>query len=74
MAATWEDIRQLQAEFAQAQMAKNAQKLSERNCIELVLRLIDLKLIDVVHTIGKCGLFGIGFQSSLSSSPFGKRP
>ena len=51
--ATWEEIRQLQADFAQAQMAKNAQKLSERNCIELVLRLIDMKLIDVVHTIGE---------------------
>ena len=51
--ATWEEIRQLQADFAQAQMAKNAQKLSERNCIELVLRLIDMNLIDVVHTIGK---------------------
>lgn len=51
MAATWEEIRQLQADFAQAQLTKNAQKLSERNCIELVLRLIDLKLIDVVHTV-----------------------
>ena len=52
MAATWEEIRQLQADFAQAQLAKNAAKLSERNCIELVLRLIDLQLIDVVHTVG----------------------
>jgi len=51
MAATWEEIRQLQADFAHAQLAKNAQKLSERNCVELVLRLVDLKLIDVVHTI-----------------------
>ena len=55
MAATWEEIRQLQADFAHAQLAKNAQKLSERNCVELVLRLVDLKLIDVVHTIGMLG-------------------
>jgi len=41
----------LQADFASVQSAKNTQKLSERNCIELVLKLIEMKLIDVIHTV-----------------------
>lgn len=46
----WEEIRRLAADFQRAQLAGATQKLSERNCIELVTKLIELKLIDVIYT------------------------
>eukprot|EP00092_Neocalanus_flemingeri_P007696 GFUD01008312.1.p1 GENE.GFUD01008312.1~~GFUD01008312.1.p1 ORF type:complete len:788 (+),score=294.35 GFUD01008312.1:119-2482(+) len=46
----WEEIRRLAADFQRAQLAGSAQKLSERNCVELVTKLIELKLIDVIYT------------------------
>ena len=46
----WDEIRRLAAEFQKAQSAGAALKLSERNCIELVSKLIELKLIDVIFT------------------------
>ncbi len=36
----WEEIRRLAADFQRAQLAGSAQKLSERNCIEIVTKLI----------------------------------
>jgi hypothetical protein len=36
----WEEIRRLAADFQRAQLAGSAQKLSERNCIEIVAKLI----------------------------------
>ncbi len=46
----WEEIRRLAADFQKAQSAGVANKLSERNCIEIVTKLIQLKLIDVIYT------------------------
>ena len=46
----WEEIRRLAADFQKAQSAGAQQKLSERNCIEIVTKLIELKLIDVIYT------------------------
>jgi len=46
----WEEIRRLAADFQRAQLAGASQKLSERNCVELVTKLIELKLIDVIYT------------------------
>jgi len=46
----WEEIRRLAADFQRAQLAGATQKLSERNCVELVTKLIELKLIDVIYT------------------------
>jgi len=46
----WEEIRRLAADFQRAQLAGSVQKLSERNCVELVTKLIELKLIDVIYT------------------------
>ena len=43
----WEEIRRLAADFQRAQLAGSAQKLSERNCIEIVTKLIG------THTIRK---------------------
>jgi len=39
----------LQAQFSQIQKTEAAHKLSERNCIEIMLKLIDLGLIQVVR-------------------------
>ena len=46
----WEEIRRLAADFQRAQLSGTVHKLSERNCVELVAKLIQLKLIDVIFT------------------------
>ncbi|KZS14106.1 E3 UFM1-protein ligase 1 [Daphnia magna] len=46
----WIEVQRLAAEFQRAQLSSALQKLSERNCIEIVSKLIDLKLIDVFYT------------------------
>lgn len=38
------------ADFQRAQLAGTVNKLSERNCVELVAKLIELKLVDVIFT------------------------
>uniref|UniRef100_A0A8C2SQ05 E3 UFM1-protein ligase 1 n=1 Tax=Coturnix japonica TaxID=93934 RepID=A0A8C2SQ05_COTJA len=51
MAAAWEEIRRLAADFQRAQFAEAAHRLSERNCIEIVTKLIAEKHLEVVHTL-----------------------
>ncbi|CAM4694534.1 unnamed protein product [Leuciscus chuanchicus] len=51
MAADWEEIRRLAADFQRAQFADSVQRLSERNCIEIVAKLVLEKKLDVVHTL-----------------------
>uniref|UniRef100_A0A4W4EFN7 E3 UFM1-protein ligase 1 n=1 Tax=Electrophorus electricus TaxID=8005 RepID=A0A4W4EFN7_ELEEL len=51
MAADWDEIRRLAADFQRAQIADVVQKLSERNCIEIVAKLVEDKKLDVVHTL-----------------------
>ncbi|NWR03844.1 UFL1 ligase, partial [Paradoxornis webbianus] len=51
MAAAWDEIRQLAADFQRAQFAEVAHRLSERNCIEIVTKLIAEKQLEVVHTL-----------------------
>ncbi|XP_056106207.1 E3 UFM1-protein ligase 1 [Rhinichthys klamathensis goyatoka] len=51
MAADWEEIRRLAADFQRAQFADTVQRLSERNCIEIVAKLVLEKKLDVVHTL-----------------------
>ena len=48
--ADWEEVRRLASDFQRLQAASSVHKLSERNCIELVSRLISEGLIDVVYT------------------------
>lgn len=50
MASSWEEVKRLAADFQRAQLTSSIQKLSDRNCIEIVKKLISLKLIDVVFT------------------------
>ncbi|KAF7649689.1 hypothetical protein LDENG_00137600 [Lucifuga dentata] len=51
MAADWEEIRRLAADFQRAQFAETVQRLSERNCIEIISKLVQDKKLDVVHTL-----------------------
>jgi hypothetical protein len=45
--ATMDEIRALQAELQRAQQSGSISRLSERNCIQLVMKLKELKLIEV---------------------------
>lgn len=51
MSADWEEIRRLAADFQRAQLTDTIQRLSERNCIEIVSKLIAEKHLEVVHTL-----------------------
>uniref|UniRef100_A0A0K0DFR7 E3 UFM1-protein ligase 1 homolog n=1 Tax=Angiostrongylus cantonensis TaxID=6313 RepID=A0A0K0DFR7_ANGCA len=50
MAATWEDIRRLVTDLQRVQLTQAAKKLSEANCVEVVSKLIQRSMIDVVFT------------------------
>ena len=47
----WEEVRKLAANFQLLQATAGSNKLSDRNCIELVTRLIRTGQIDVVYTL-----------------------
>lgn len=47
----WNDIEQLMLDLKQAQDSTTTQKLSERNCIEILLKLQKMKLLEVIHTM-----------------------
>lgn len=49
--ADWEEIRRLAADFHRVQFTESVQRLSERNCIELISKLVEEKRLDVVHTL-----------------------
>lgn len=49
--ADWEEIRQLAADLRRVQESTSAHKLSERNCIELVTRLVDTGRLQVLYTL-----------------------
>ncbi|KAF6023211.1 UFL1 [Bugula neritina] len=50
MAATWEEIKRLASDFQRAQLSSTNQRLAERNCHELVDKLVSLGLIEVIYT------------------------
>lgn len=47
----WAEIRDLQAELQRIQTSTTANRLSERNCIEVVNKLLEMKLVDVIYTL-----------------------
>ncbi|KAI5094474.1 E3 UFM1-protein ligase 1 [Silurus meridionalis] len=47
----WEEIRRLAADFQRVQFTESVQRLSERNCIEIITKLAEEKKLDVVHTL-----------------------
>ncbi|XP_039288056.1 E3 UFM1-protein ligase 1 homolog [Nilaparvata lugens] len=46
----WEEVKRLAADFQRAQLSATSQRLTERNCIEVVAKLLELKLLDVLFT------------------------
>ena len=48
--ADWEEIKRLAADLQRVQISSTAHKLSERNCIEIVQKLISLGLVEVIYT------------------------
>ena len=50
MAADWEEIKRLAADFQRAQLSSTAHKLSERNCIEIVNKLVESRLLEIIYT------------------------
>ncbi|XP_049860331.1 E3 UFM1-protein ligase 1 homolog [Schistocerca gregaria] len=49
-AVDWNEVKRLAADFQRAQLSSTVQRLSERNCIEIVTKLVELKLLDVIFT------------------------
>jgi hypothetical protein len=48
--ADWEEIKRLAADFQRTQTSDTLQRISERNCIDIVKKLTDLKLIELIYT------------------------
>ncbi|XP_056648956.1 E3 UFM1-protein ligase 1 homolog [Diorhabda sublineata] len=46
----WEEVKRLAADFQKVQLSSTTQKLSERNCIEIISMLIDRKMLDLIFT------------------------
>ncbi|XP_032665743.1 E3 UFM1-protein ligase 1 homolog isoform X1 [Odontomachus brunneus] len=46
----WEEVKRLAADFQKAQLTSTLQKLSERNCIEIITTLVENKLLDIIFT------------------------
>ncbi|KYQ94271.1 hypothetical protein DLAC_04570 [Tieghemostelium lacteum] len=46
-----EELEALRKKLSSIQKEATAQKLSERNCIEIMMKLIELKMVDVIHTL-----------------------
>ncbi|XP_076825187.1 E3 UFM1-protein ligase 1-like [Clavelina lepadiformis] len=50
MADVWKEIERLQANLQRTQHSSTKQKLSERNCIEILMKLQEMNLLDVMHS------------------------
>ncbi|XP_067636223.1 E3 UFM1-protein ligase 1 homolog isoform X2 [Eurosta solidaginis] len=50
MSADWDEIKRLAADFQKAQLTSTLQRLSERNCIEIVTLLLEKKLLEAFFT------------------------
>ncbi|KAJ8921680.1 hypothetical protein NQ315_010589 [Exocentrus adspersus] len=48
--ADWEEVKRLAADFQKVQLSSTTQRLSERNCIEIVSWLLEHKMIDLIFT------------------------
>ncbi|XP_072756684.1 E3 UFM1-protein ligase 1 homolog [Anoplolepis gracilipes] len=46
----WEEVKRLAADFQKAQLSSTLQKLSERNCVEIITTLVENKLLDIIFT------------------------
>ncbi|XP_062545565.1 E3 UFM1-protein ligase 1 homolog [Armigeres subalbatus] len=50
MTSDWDEIKRLAADFQKAQLSTGLQRLSERNCVEVVSLLIEKGLLEVIFT------------------------
>lgn len=46
----WDEIKRLAADFQRTQTSDTLQRISERNCIDIVKKLTDLNLIELIYT------------------------
>ncbi|CAG0920175.1 unnamed protein product [Notodromas monacha] len=46
----WEEVKRLASDLQRAQSASSSQRLSERNCVEVVSKLVEMKLLEVYFT------------------------
>ncbi|XP_076648226.1 UFM1 specific ligase 1 [Halictus rubicundus] len=46
----WDEVKRLAADFQKAQLSSTLQKLSERNCVEIITKLVETKLLDIIFT------------------------
>ncbi|EGG25389.1 hypothetical protein DFA_03638 [Cavenderia fasciculata] len=45
-----EELEALRQRLSNIQKSQSAQRLSERNCIEIIVKMLELKMIDLIHT------------------------
>ncbi|XP_039433197.1 E3 UFM1-protein ligase 1 homolog [Culex pipiens pallens] len=50
MTSDWDEIKRLASDFQKAQLTTSLQRLSERNCVEVVSLLIEKGLLEVIYT------------------------
>ncbi|CAJ0568104.1 unnamed protein product, partial [Mesorhabditis spiculigera] len=50
MSSAWDEIKRLASDLQRVQLSAAAKKLSEANCVEVISKLIERQLIDVVFT------------------------
>lgn len=48
--ADWDEIKRLAADFQRTQTSDTLQRISDRNCIDIVKKLTELNLIELVYT------------------------
>ncbi|XP_033334463.2 UFM1 specific ligase 1 [Megalopta genalis] len=46
----WDEVKRLAADFQKAQLSSTLQKLSERNCVEIITKLVENKLLNIIFT------------------------
>uniref|UniRef100_A0A6B2EII5 E3 UFM1-protein ligase 1 homolog n=1 Tax=Phlebotomus kandelakii TaxID=1109342 RepID=A0A6B2EII5_9DIPT len=50
MSTDWDEIKRLAADFQKVQLSSTLQRLSERNCIEVVSLLVEKGLLEIIYT------------------------
>ncbi|GAB0094997.1 E3 UFM1-protein ligase 1 homolog [Sergentomyia squamirostris] len=50
MTSDWDEIKRLAADFQKVQLSSTLQRLSERNCIEVVSLLVEKGLLEIIYT------------------------
>lgn len=47
----WDEVKRLAADFQRAQATSSLQRLSDRNCVDVINKLKDLGLLDVIYSL-----------------------